>query len=396
MSKNLKTTILVAAGVAFTLASCSEDETIAKVSTNPGERQEIEFTLDMMSRATDRTITNLDTIWVYADDGAAEVFPATAFIKNEYGYFKPKTKIYWPDDKENVNFTAFWPSPDKLSEDPCGKCTDPMPGINFAPGSTSINAEAAEYPTGMFDLLTATKQMSKEDYKGTIALNFTHAFSQVDIKVKQGATADHKVEIYGYNLVHKSYKSNYSFTDDSWTFTRSVESNLMDVPDEVITVGEEPVSILSVKNQIYLAPATWNFKRFDLKKALDTHECYLMLYAKVYDENGEVIFPTEADKDVKFADMTLTRVPDEKAIGQYKDLRDISDCGVMFIQLGKDNLETQAGTKYVFNIDFTFGAGYYSEQDPNSPFGPILKNPICAEVTVEDWTSTELDDMEQN
>ncbi|MDE6086392.1 MAG: fimbrillin family protein, partial [Muribaculaceae bacterium] len=80
MSKILKTTILVAAGVAFTLASCSEDETIAKVSTNPGERQEIEFTLDMMSRATDRTITNLDTIWVYADDGAAEVFPATAFI----------------------------------------------------------------------------------------------------------------------------------------------------------------------------------------------------------------------------------------------------------------------------------------------------------------------------
>ena len=392
MSKNLKTTILVAAGVAFTLASCSEDETIAKVSTNPGERQEIEFTLDMMSRGTDRTIANLDTIWVYADDGAAEVFPATAFIKNEYGYFKPEKKIYWPDDKENLNFTAFWPRLDLEGEKrPASFVLNP--GDDYP-----MKYKAAPTVGGFYDFITATRQMSKEDYKGTIALNFTHALTQVDFKVKQNPTADHRIEIYGYLLYHSPETRNYRFSDNSWEPITDYNKSIRGVSDEVLTVGEVPTSILPTNSQLYLVPGVWKFARWD-KKMFNSFLFYLQLFVKIYDEDNNLIYPSKGDKNVSITMGNQTiypRIANKTVINNFATLRDISECGIAFIQLGTDDLEAKPGYKYVFNIDFTFGAGYYSPQDPNAPYGPILKNPISAEVTIEEWNSTELDDMEQN
>ena len=393
MSKNLKTTILVAAGVAFTLASCSEDETIAKVSTNPGERQEIEFTLDMMSRGTDRTIANLDTIWVYADDGAAEVFPATAFIKNEYGYFKPEKKIYWPDDKENVNFTAFWPRLNLEGE------TRPTSFI-FEPGDDyPMKYTAPSNSRDCYDFITATKQLSKDDFKGTIPLAFSHAFSQVDIKVKQSPTADHRIEIYGGTLSFSANKRNYRFTDNSWEASSEILSGMSAMPDEILTVGEEATSILSENAQVYVPSGVCKFARYDIKKVSSTL-IRLILFAKIYDEDNNIIYPTEEDGNISYqvGEYSLyPRVPNAVQKDKFTSMgRDISECGILNIQLGTDEIEFKSGYKYIFNIDFTFGAGYFESVDPISPYGPILKNPISAEVTVEEWNSTELDDMEQN
>ena len=395
MFKHLKATFLASLGAAFFLTSCSSDETIGVVAAHPGERQEIEFSLDMMSRGTDRTIANLDTIWVYADDGAAEVFPATAFIKNEYGYFKPKSKIYWPDDKENLNFTAFWPSLERLNTDQCTTPNNKHQKMTFTPGAVTLTNEIPQYSNLGYDLITATKQMSKEDYKGTIALNFTHALTQVDFKVKQNPTADHRVEIYGFEFRQGPDNiCDYSFKDGSWTFNNHPDSGLCKTngaPDEMVRVGEEPVSIVSENAAIYLHPMTWIFSRYDLKQSTNKTS-QLRLFAKIYDEEGNLIYPTEADMS------NVDRATQASTISIFKSRfgADLTGTGQIYIQLGKEDITPEPGHKYVFNIDFTFGAGYYSSADKTSPYAPILKNPICADVTVEDWTSTELDDMEQN
>ncbi|MDE5567875.1 MAG: fimbrillin family protein, partial [Muribaculaceae bacterium] len=75
--------------IAAAAVACSQDDITEIAENNAADgRQEIEFHLDMMSRASDRTIANLDTIWVYADDGSETVFEATPFIKDQYGNFK--------------------------------------------------------------------------------------------------------------------------------------------------------------------------------------------------------------------------------------------------------------------------------------------------------------------
>ena len=398
MFKHLKATFLASVGVAVFLTSCTSDETIGVVAAHPGERQEIEFSLDMMSRGTDRTIANLDTIWVYADDGAAEVFPATAFIKNEYGYFKPKTKIYWPDDKENLNFTAFWPSPDRLNLEKCSCASkkDTHQKLTFTPGDVTLANEILSTDFRSLDVITATRQMNKDDYKGSIALNFAHALTQIDFKVKQNPTADHRIDIYGYQLnINNSHNCIYSFNDGVWSLNpdNTGSYSITGIPEAKIRVGEEPVSILNPKNgNIYVHPWIWDFFRFDLKSGSTTSNMYLMLYAKVYDEKGKILYPTDTTKNGP----QLIPVFSVNVIKNSHKV-DLTGCGCIYIQLGKESFTPEAGHKYVFNIDFTFGAGYYFQEAlVASSIVPILKNPICADVTVEDWTSTELDDMEQN
>lgn len=114
MIKLMKTMLLIAITAVIALTSCSQDVMVEDVIVKTESRQPIEFHLDMQSRATDRTISNLDTIWVYADDGMEEVFSTTPFIKDPYGRFLPEEKIYWPDGKDKINFTAIWPNPKNI------------------------------------------------------------------------------------------------------------------------------------------------------------------------------------------------------------------------------------------------------------------------------------------
>ena len=242
------------------------------------------------------------------------------------------------------------------------------------------------------DLITATKKMTKEEYKGTIPLSFSHALSQVDIKVKQNPTADHRIDIIGYYLrVSNGRYGIYSFNDSTWT--ENTPYGITGIVDGKIRVGEEPLSLVREGRNLYITPTELNFLRFDLKEGrAESQWTELRLYAKVYNEKGQTIFPAGNETT------TSGRIPGSIITSPIKTNYgiDISGWGCMHIQLGKENLRIEPGHKYVFNIDFTFGAGYYDPQDSTEPYGPILKNPICADVTVEDWTSTELDDMEQN
>ena len=65
------------------------------------------------------------------------------------------------------------------------------------------------------------------------------------------------------------------------------------------------------------------------------------------------------------------------------------NAGLSHISLSAEPIEFKAGTKYVFTLDVTNGIGYLAENDPKDPNGPCLPNKMSANVTVEDWTTTD-------
>ena len=138
MFKYLKPKHFIAAAAMFALTSCSQDDVIDTGVQQTDSPREIEFTVDMLSRATDRTIDNLDTIWVYADNGTDQVFDFTPFIKDEYGRFVPSEKKYWPDGAESVNFTAVYPDPTKMT-------------FTKTPGNLALTYSGNRYANRLYD-----------------------------------------------------------------------------------------------------------------------------------------------------------------------------------------------------------------------------------------------------
>ena len=245
MNRKIKSTLFAATAAAIAFSSCSQDETVDALVQN-SDRQEIEFHLDMMSRAADKTIANLDTIWVYADDGSETVFEATPFIKDKYGNFKSAEKIYWPDGKDVINFTAFWPSPEKLD-------------ITAQPGQVTVDHTTSNLTDKHYDLITASTKVSKQNYINGIPLSFTHAFAQVEFRAKIGNEATHRFEIYGMSIAKVQNKGVYDLKTNEWTNATSTFSCYA-APEEIITVGEEPASMTDKTGSLYIIPQLLNIQ----------------------------------------------------------------------------------------------------------------------------------------
>ena len=369
--------------IAAAAVACSQDD-ITEISENNASdgRQEIEFHLDMQSRATDRTIANLDTIWVYADDGSETIFEATPFIKDQYGNFKSAEKIYWPDEKETINFTAFWPSPERLNSDPNKEYTKNSSGykesdysqISLNPNNCVIKNAVGMCTNTHYDLITATTQITKEEANTGISLSFTHAYAQIEFKAKIDPSADHTVVIHSVYLSNPYYRSTYSITNNKWESTAYL-NNIYTAPSKLLTVSNELQSLTDKCGPFFIKEQTFNLDN-DYK-----YQVYLKVVLKVY-RDGKQIYPTpdqwtEEEKEKRmffnpaYANLFPFKIPE--------------DYGSAKIPLGEGVLDIKAGHKYTFTIDFTNGVGIYMNGDPTKPHEPILENPISAKVSIVEW-----------
>ncbi|MDE7457391.1 MAG: fimbrillin family protein [Muribaculaceae bacterium] len=378
MKKELKMVLLTLMGSTMAITSCSQDETVESLAVKPEGRQEIEFHLDMMSRATDRTITNLDTIWVYADDGKETVFEATAFIKDQYGNFKPEEKMYWPEGKDNLNFTAFWPSPDVLNHDP-NHTGENHAKLSLSPGNVTLDSEIAWNTAYHYDLITAVATINRDVANGGIPLAFKHAFAQVEFRAKIGESAEHRVDIYGIQLRVSNTKGVYSLTQDLWTLLSS-QQYFKSAPNGVLTVSDTPRSLTEKTGPMYLLPATWQFVQYFTGAKENSNGVFLMVFGKAYDEEGVQIYPKAEDMGDN------NRVPSDSYIEGMSAYQDITNTGIMRIQLGGlEDFKVESGNKYVFTIDFTNGIGNFSHKDKDKPSQPIINNSLTTKVSVESW-----------
>ena len=380
MNKNLIAKLFAFAALAMSSAACSQDETIESVVSKTEPRKEIEFHLDVKSRATDMTLAELDEIWVYAYDGSKAIFEATPFYKDQYGSFKPAEKIYWPEETESITFTAFWPSPEEI------KANDPFEP-KIPQGTFTMNAETRKFvyqPAACsiynYDLITATKTLNEESAANGIPLNFTHAFAQVEFKAKIDPSAEHTVEIHGCSLFSAQTRGTYSFDTKTWEPIKETGKYMYAAPEEVLTVSEEAKSMTDKTGCLYIMPSTWNLANFADRDESTKTGANLIVYGKVYDEENNVVYPKESDATYS------TRIVDSSSSKYLSDIRDITGLGKMRIQLGKGDLAIEAGHKYVFTVDFTNGVGYHAFGDKSKPMQPILNYGLKAQVTLEDWT----------
>ncbi len=373
--------------VAVAASACSQDEIteISEDKSNGG--QEIEFHLDMQSRAADRTIANLDTIWVYADDGTETIFEATPFIKDQYGNFKSEQKIFWPDGTDNITFTAFWPSPERLNSDPNKEYTKTLSDYNEAnynhivlsPNNCIIRNSTGFCTNSHYDLITATTQTTKQEANAGIALSFTHAYAQVDFKAKIDPSAEHSVVIHSVYLCNPYYRSTYSITNNKWE-NPSYINNIYTGPAKLLTVNSEPQSLTDKCGPFYIKDQTFNFDNEY------NYQIYLKVVLKVY-RGGKQIYPTP---DQWTEEEKGKRMFFNPAYAKVFPFNIPEDYGCAKIPLGSNTLDIKAGHKYIFTIDFTNGIGIHLNGDPTKPGEPILDNPISAKVTIEEWNGNNL------
>ena len=386
MKRKLTTKLFALASMAFLASSCSHDEMVENVRQETDARQPIEFHLDMMSRSEDKTINTLDTIWVYADDGSETVFEATPFIKDQYGNFKPDEKIYWPDDIDNINFTAFWPSPDVINtcyntlteKDYNGTSNQ----IILNPGMASVKCEPCSHVGYHYDLITAKTSTNRNSANSGIALTFSHAFAQLEFKAKIDESADYTVVVHSMFLAYAQRSGTYSIDQKKWTKDNRL-LNLFTAPQNITTLSSTPISLTEKTGPIYTVPAKMATAKFG-DKSTKANKLYLCVYGKVY-RDGKLILPDDSWSD----DVKQARINTVYANGFINSLMNFSGCVSFRIPLG-DDIEYLAGNKYIYTIDFTNGLGYWANSDPIAPDQPILSNPIVAKVTVENWDSSEI------
>ena len=381
--KHFKSLLLPAmtAAACAVISSCTQEEI---VTSNPG--RPIEFHLDVQSRGSDKTIANLDTIWVYADDGAETVFEATPFIKDQYGNFKSEEKIYWPDGKENINFTAFWPSPEILNKD-YNNCTSTGHTVlNLIPKASTIKTETSIHCGEHFDLITATASATQESANKGIALSFSHAFAQVEFRAKIDDRADHTVVVHSMAFAQVKHFGTYSIGEKKWTIQDNRIHNFYAAPQRILTINNTPQSLTSKTGPMYLLPHNIVMATMGENGVIGKNS-FLMVFAKVY-RNGELLFPDPDWSD----EVKNVRNPSPSGRADINPLLNNSDCVTLRIPLG-DNIEIKAGYKYIFTIDFTDGLGYWPKSDPENPGQPVLPNPLSmVDVTVVDWnTATDRD-----
>ena len=366
--------------------SCTQDDV---VKSNPG--RPIEFHLELQSRGSDKTIANLDTIWVYADDGAETIFEATPFIKDQYGNFKSEENIYWPEGKENITFTAFWPSPERLNTDSnkeiCVKTTgydeSTHTHINLIPGASSLKCETSTHAGDHYDLITATKTTNRAEANNGISLAFAHAFAQLEFRAKIDDSADHTVVIHSISYAQAKHFGSFLISEQKWSVTEGKVQNLNSAPKSILTVNKTPQSLTSKTGPLYIIPQKINFAKYGDGSPISKTQQFLIVYAKIY-RDGKIIIPdpnwTEEENAVRRPSQTFSRQ-------DVKTLMNNSECAILRIPLGED-LEVLPGYKYIFTIDFTNGVGYWPKSDPTNPDQPIIPNPLSmVDVTVADWNS---------
>ncbi|MDE6702448.1 MAG: fimbrillin family protein, partial [Muribaculaceae bacterium] len=327
-------------------------------------------------------------IWVYADDGSETVFEATPFIKDQYGNFKSAEKIYWPDGKENLNFTAFWPSPERLNTDADREYCQSLSGYNndshqkltLTPNTKLVTFENSRNAFYHYDFISATQYVSKNQSNKGITLNFKHALAQIEFRAKIDKGAEHRVEISSIVLCNINRSSNYSITENNWNITANNRRDVFSAPLNKLTLTEEYASLTTKTGPIFLAPQNLVFE--DYSKTENTKGTILYVYGQVY-KNDNLIFPTLdwTDEEKNHRIMKPDKMDNINQLINPNNL----ELGILRIQLGTTPLELEAGHKYIFTIDFTNGVGFYGKSDPTYPGEPIINHSLSAKVDIEEW-----------
>ena len=337
--------LIIAAAASMALASCSNDEPVA---TETGRAIDFRPALGARSRATETTNANLTAINVTAFIGDGVLFKQTEFTKGSDGYFVSSPEYYWPGDDSEVDFYAYSPSA------PGGQFTFTSASktlSDFAPAATMD--QQVDFITSV-----ASGKKSANEAAG-VELTFNHQLSQIEVRAKTDTTA-YTDKISGVRIGKPVASGSYDFNTNAWTLgsDKAIYTEEYDTPRTLTStlatmMGDEGNAMLLPQQLTAWAPTT--------DGANSAQGAYLSVKLEIESaETGVQVYPFPSNANCQWASIPID-----------------------------DNWE--AGKKYIYNLDFTHGAGYVDPNDP-IPGTPVLGGPIKFTVNVVDWDDVTKDE----
>lgn len=343
----MKTGLLMIAVASMALASCTNDEPVSTYQTTD---RAIDFRPAMgnRSRATETTNANLSTINVTAFIGDGVLFKQTDFNKGTDGFFVSSPEYYWPGDDSQVDFYAYSPAA------PGGDIT------MTTAAKTMTNFTTAATMDNQVDFITAVASGKKSVNEQTgVELTFNHALSQIEVRAKTDNTA-YVYKVTGVRIAEPVTTGSYDFDTNAWTIgtDKAVYEETYDTPRTLTSTYE---TMMGTEGNAMLVPQQLTPWDPENDASNTAQGAYIAVKLEIETaETGTQVYPFPSDANCQWA-----AIP-------------ISD-------------KWEAGKKYIYNLDFTHGAGDVDPHDPK-PGTPVLGGPIKFTVNVVDWVDTNIDE----
>ena len=306
---------------ALTFASCSEDRLI---ESNPGLA--IDFQMDLATRSQEFTNGNVGAFYVTAVGSKNNLFTNIAFTKTN-GIFSSSTAYFWPDEEASLDFYAYAPSAAELG----ASCSD---------GLTITGVETQQTFAEQTDFIVARQSVSKTSQ--TIPLHFEHKLSMIEVKAKNANDA-YNYKIKGIRLAGLHGKADYSLETDKWS-NFSEPLMLADEYSEIELDGASE-SIMGNGGNAMVIPQ--ELSRWSIGNETGA---YIGVLVQITTKAGAKVYPRPGSTE------------------EYE---------WMLIPI---STTLQAGTKYIYTLDFTTGAGLDTEGND------ILGESITFDVNEIQWT----------
>lgn len=352
-----KVSLIIAIGAALSLASCAQDEPVSTHETIEEDAISFRPAMNVASRATETTNSNLSSITVTAMIGDQNLFHDVDYTKGTDGFFNSTTPYYWPGDNTAVDFYAYSPNADAL-------------GADVVINSKQKELQSFAVPENIadqVDFITANASGTK-DANGTtgVELTFGHRLSQIELRAKAD-NPNYTYKVRGARIGRAEYIGTFDFATNEWTLDDWHDTSVYTDSCSEVTLSATPLSIMGESGNAMLLPQTltpWSPTDDPDNVA---REAYLSVLIQITSADGAQVYPFPSDKQI------------DPATGQKRQYAWAS------IPLSGT---WEAGKKYVYTLDFSNGAGFVDPDDP-TPGEPVLGDPIKFSVDVTSWDNSE-------
>lgn len=328
--------------VAATSVACSQNEMTDAV----GEGLPIDFRTAVGTRTLGMTNSNISGIAVTAIDSEGEnYFTDETFSKEESSnYFTSGTPYYWPVG--DLTFYAYAPTPLAGADD----------GVNITNGSKTVKFTVQNEISNQEDFITATATGNKKANEANgVALPFHHRLSQIEIKAKNNS-ATYVYKVQGVRIAQPVSTATFDFGTSEWMLgsDKDIYQVIYEGKEKTLD-GTAQSLMLADGDNAMLIPQQLVAWDSDSDKPNENKGAYLSVLINITrDEAGTLVYPDKA--------------------GEY---------GWAAVPI---DTKWEAGTKYVYTLDFTNGAGMVDPAaDPEHGGDDILGSPIKFTVTVDEW-----------
>ena len=326
---------------ALAFVSCAKDST-----TEVNKGRAIDFRVAATRTTEPVTTDNLESIWVTAvGESGNNHFSKVNFVKNG-SYFTTDNEYYWPSDGSNLKFYAYAPAD----------------GEADVPGSESLTLDATTQKLAGFspavtvadqiDFVYAVASGNKENAENGVELIFDHALTQVEINAFSNNTG-YKHRIKGLRIGKVVSKGDFDFNLKTW-YLADQKSDYEILFAEPVELSSEKQSLMGDEGNAMLIPqklVPWDFAD-DPKN--ENEGTYFAVLLNVTTADGAIVFPATA--------------------GGYEWVASTFDT------------EWVRGFKYVYNLDFTNGAGY-TAPDIDGGGESVMGGKISFDYSLSSWST---------